>query len=161
MSQYCIIIIIMAIIIIITIIIICIIIIYYKAIIFPKTLFSGKIPDIVVQQGKKLIVIELTCPDKTNLLSSREYKSDHYKELKNLSLVLCNDLELILLEISTLGFVSKHVREFKNFLNLFKCDTKRIMMCCSEVAIRCLYYIYCRRNKEWLTPEILKFVWMY
>ena len=124
----------------------------------PKGLFSGKIPDIVLQQGEKLIVIELTCPTETNLLSSREYKSNHYKELKNLSLVPCNDLELILLEISTLGFVTKHVREFKNLLNLFKCDTKRIMMCCSEVAIRCSYYIYCRRNKEWLTPEILKFV---
>ena len=113
----------MAIIIIITIIIICIIIIYYKAIIFPKTLFSGKIPDIVVQQGKKLIVIELTCPDKINLLSSREYKSDRYKELKNLSLVLCNDLEHILLKTSALGFVTKHVRDFKNLLNLFKYDT--------------------------------------
>ena len=128
--------------IIITIFIICIIIIYYKAIIFPKTLFSGKIPDIVVQQGKKLIVIELTCPDKTNLLSSREYKSDRYKELKNLSLVLCNDLEHILLKTSALGFVTKHVRDFKNLLNLFKCDTERILMCCSEVATRCSYYIY-------------------
>ena len=103
----------------------------------PKGLFSGKIPDIVLQQGEKLIVIELTCPAETNLLSSREYKSNRYKELKNLSLVPCNDLELILLEISTLGFVTKHVREFKNLLNLFKCDTKRIMMCCSEFAIRC------------------------
>ena len=122
-----------------------------------KELFSGKIPDIVLQQGKKLIVIELTCPAQTNLLSSREYKSDRYKELKNLSLVPCNDLELILFEISALGFVTKHVKDFKNLLNLFKFDTKRIM-CCSEVVIRCSYYIYCRRNKEWLTPQILKFV---
>ena len=35
------------------------------------------------------------------------------------------------------------------------------MLCCSEVATRCPCYIYCTRNKEWLTPEILKFVWMY
>ena len=124
----------------------------------PKGLLSAKIPDIVLQQGEKLIVIELTYPAETNLLSSCEYKSNHYKELKNLSLVSCNDLEFVLLEISTLGFVTKHVREFKNLLNLLKCDTKRIMMSCSEVAIRCSYYIYCRGNKEWLTPEILKFV---
>ena len=124
----------------------------------PKGLYSGKIPDIVLQQGKKLIVIELTCPTETNLLSSQEYKSDRYRELKNLSLVTCTDLELILLEVSALGFVTKHVREFKNLLNLFKYNTKRIMMCCSEVAIKCSYYIYYRRNKEWLTPEILEFV---
>ena len=68
----------------------------------PKRLFSGKIPDIVLHQGEKLIAIELTCPAETNLLSSREYKSNRYKELKNLSLVPCNDIVLILLEISTL-----------------------------------------------------------
>ena len=89
----------------------------------PKGLFSGRIPDIVLEQGEKLIVIELTCPAETNLLSSREYKSNCYKELKNLSLAPCNDLELILLEISILGFVTKHFRKFKKLLNLFKCDT--------------------------------------
>ena len=68
----------------------------------PKGLFCGKIPDIVLQQEEKLIVIELTCPAETNLLSSREYKSNRYKELKNLALVPCNDIVLILLEISTL-----------------------------------------------------------
>ena len=108
-----------------------------------------------------LIVIELTCRAETNLLSSREYKSDRYKELKNLCLVPCNDLQLILLEISVLGFESERVRDFKNLLNLLKCDSKRIMMCCFEVAIRHSYYIYCRRNIEWLAPEILKFVWMH
>ena len=108
-----------------------------------------------------LIVIELTCRAETNLLSSREYKSDRYKELKNLCLVPCNDLQLILLEISVLGFESERVRDFKNLLNLLKCDSKRIMMCCFEVAIRHSYYIYCRGNIEWLAPEILKFVWMH
>ena len=108
-----------------------------------------------------LIVIELTCRAETNLLSSRECKSDRYKELKNLCLVPCNDLQLILLEISVLGFESERVRDFKNLLNLLKCDSKRIMMCCFEVAIRHSYYIYCRRNIEWLAPEILKFVWMH
>ena len=108
-----------------------------------------------------LIVIELTCRAETNLLSSRECKSDRYKDLKNLCLVPCNDLQLILLEISVLGFESERVRDFKNLLNLLKCDSKRIMMCCFEVAIRHSYYIYCRRNIEWLAPEILKFVWMH
>ena len=62
-------------------------------------------------------MIELTCPAETNLLSSREYKFDCYKELQNLFIVPCNDLELILLEISALGFVRKDVRDFKNVLN--------------------------------------------
>ena len=52
----------------------------------PKGLFSGKIPDIVQQQGKKLVIIELRCPAETNFLSFREYKSDRYKELISCSL---------------------------------------------------------------------------
>ena len=83
----------------------------------PKGLFSGKIPDIVREQGKKLTMIELTCSAETNLLSSREYKFNRYKELQNLFIVPCNDLELILLEVSALGFVTKHVRDFKNVLS--------------------------------------------
>ena len=39
---------------------------------WPKGLFSGKIPDIVFQQGNKLIATELTCPNEMNILSSRE-----------------------------------------------------------------------------------------
>ena len=60
------------------------------------------------------MITELTCPAETGLLPSREYKADRYKELKNLSLVPCNALELILLEISALGFVNEHVKHFKN-----------------------------------------------
>ena len=82
----------------------------------PKELFCGNIPDIILQEGKKLIT-ELTCPAETGLLSPREYKADRYKELKNLSLVPCNALELILLEISALDFVNEHVKHFKNLLN--------------------------------------------
>ena len=78
-----------------------------------KGLFSGKLTDIVLQQRKTLIVIKFTCRAETNLLSSREYKTDCYKELKNLSLFPCNDLKFILLEISALCFLTKHVKDFK------------------------------------------------
>ena len=58
----------------------------------PKELLSGKIPDIVLQLGKKLNAIELTCLAKANLLSPHEYKADRFKELQDLSLAPCNDL---------------------------------------------------------------------
>jgi hypothetical protein len=124
----------------------------------PKGLFSGKVPDIVLIQGDKIIVVELTCPFETNLLSSRNYKAERYKELKQLSLVPCNELDLVLVEISSLGFVTKKGKDFKNLLNNFNCDSNKVMITCAEVAIRCSYYIYCRRNKDWLSPGILKFI---
>ena len=54
-----------------------------------KGIFCGKIPDIVLQQGKNVIFIERTSPAETKLIV--------IKEPKNLSLILCNELELFYL----------------------------------------------------------------
>ena len=32
-----------------------------------------------------------------------------------------------------------------------------IVMKASNIAIRCSYYIYCRRNKQWTCPNLLNF----
>ena len=32
-----------------------------------------------------------------------------------------------------------------------------IFMKASNIAIRCPYYIYCRRNKQWTCPNLLNF----
>ena len=119
--------------------------------------FLNKRPDIILQNEHQIIVIELTCPFETNLKSSREYKANKYKDLKDLLLVPCDDLKLILLEISSLGFVSKDISEFKKLLKDLNCDADKVLSVCSQVAIRCSYFIYCRRNKIWPEPDILRF----
>ena len=42
-------------------------------------------------------------------------------------------------------------------LNLNQDLIHHITMKASNIAIRCTYYIYCRRNKEWTSPDLLQF----
>ena len=42
-------------------------------------------------------------------------------------------------------------------LNLNQDLTHHIIMKASNIAIRCTYYTYCRRNKEWTCPDLLQF----
>ena len=42
-------------------------------------------------------------------------------------------------------------------LNLNQDLTHHIIMKASNIAIRCTYYTYCRRNKQWTSPDLLQF----
>ena len=44
-----------------------------------------------------------------------------------------------------------------NDLNLNQDLTHLTIMKASNIAIRCTYYIYCRRNKQWTSPDLLQF----
>ena len=48
-----------------------------------------------------------------NLLASCEYKANRYRDLKNLILTPHDGLRLILLEISSLGFILTESKELK------------------------------------------------
>ena len=124
----------------------------------PALLFSNQRPDLVIKQGHNYTVIELTCPNEGRLLLSREYKAERYKLLKDQLLTQCEKFDLILVEVSTLGFMSKNIKSFIDVLRKVNCDTTRCLSKCCEVAIRCSFYIYCRRDKPWTNPDKLNFV---
>ena len=112
-------------------------------------------PDIVILEKRRITIIELTCPYETNFDESHEFKARRYSNLRNALITPRAQFNLILLKISTLGFVGKTIKIFGKFLKELKLDDKRIINKCQEVAIRTSYYIYCRRRKEWTDPEII------
>ena len=62
-------------------------------------------------------------------------------------------------EISPFGFYMNNTKTFIKFLTELKIDnTERILRKCSEVAIKDSFYLYIRKNKEWLRPKLLTFV---
>ena len=124
----------------------------------PALLFTNQRPDIVMKEGKRYIVIELTCPNEQRLLLSRDYKAEKYKHLRNQLVNDCEDFKLVLVEISTLGFMSSNIKSFIDILKELNCNSKRLLSKCCEVAIRCSFFIYCRRDKTWPNPEILNYV---
>ena len=62
--------------------------------------------------------------------------------------------------MSALGISRTSSDSFLHMLNdlNFKQNLQHeIFMKASNIAIRCTYYIYCRRNKQWTSPDLLQF----
>ena len=121
-------------------------------------LFQRSRPDIVVKFNNKVVVIELTVCFDTNTEKSRVYKQTRYKNLKEELLAQCNEFDIIFLEFTTLGFISKNsYTSFITFLRTLGVNEDRTVVKCMETAIRGTYYIFCRRNKSWEVNDLLNF----
>ena len=110
-------------------------------------------PDVVIEIRDEIIVIELTCPFELNARKSREYK----KEIQGELLTPKSRFSLILLEVTSLGFVTENVKLFRNLLKTIEINETYMIGKMQEVAIRSSYYIYCRRNKVWNEPELISY----
>src|SRR6218665_731433 len=103
-------------------------------------------PDTVIRHDSELFVLELTVCHESNLLPSKAYKLNKYK---NLSHHLNNEYKhyticLFTLEVSTLGFVSD-TDEFKAALGLSKLPNNIIQDIIRQVLF-ISFTIYCDRN---------------
>ena len=102
--------------------------------------------------------MELTVCFETNTKKSRDYKQSRYENLRSELQIECDDFEVVYFEVTTLGFISKEsYKQMKKFLTVFEVNVDRTLYKCMETAIRASFYVFCRRNKEWPEPELLKF----
>ena len=124
----------------------------------PSELFQGKRPDIVLIFNNRAIIIELTVCFETNTKKSRDYKQSRYEHLKQEFQRSTSTFELLYVEFTTLGFISKEsYAPFKAFLAEIGVNAERTIYKCMETAVRASYYIFCRRNKSWNNPTLLDF----
>ena len=71
----------------------------------PEDLFtSGSRSDIVLETSSCIYALELTVYFETNLIKSREYKVNRYKDLEKNRCSTSKPCELIFIEFSALGF---------------------------------------------------------
>ena len=92
-----------------------------------------------IETRDTLTIIELT--------KSREYKETRYKEIKSELLTPPSNFQLIFLEVTSLGFVTKNIKTFRNFLKSININERYLIEKLPEVAIRYSYLIYCPGNK--------------
>ena len=123
----------------------------------PGNLFKSKRPDIVIKGNDSITAIELTCPFELNIIKSREHKENKYRELKNELVVPYKQFTLILLELTSLGFVSKNIKEMRTLLQKLNIDDHDVIKKLTEVANRCSYMIYRKSNKDWPNPELFSY----
>ena len=120
-------------------------------------MFNGPRPNIVVKNGNKLTVIELSYRYVTDFVKTRNYKIKRHSKLQDLCVDKKFRVTKLYVQVSSLGVFPKNIQEFRNFCKQYDCIVMRMMEKLSEVAIRSSYLIYTRRNKGWENPESLKF----
>ena len=126
---------------------------------YPSTseLFSNHRPDIALKKNDEIVSIELTICFETNIIKSREYKVNRYKNLER-EVNKNSKLSKVFVEVTSLGFVPKQNDKFFELLKSHGINTERLSYKMSETALRCSYYLFTQRNKNWNNAtDILKF----
>ena len=69
----------------------------------------------------------------------------------------CENLRLVFIEVTSLGFISDNIKDFKLLAREVKLDQNRLIEKCTETPLRASYYIFTRRDKPWTNPTLLNF----
>ena len=120
-------------------------------------------PDmIVIDKSNRMYIIELTVGHESNAESNAKRKAETYSQLLH-DEALCRtykSIEFINLVMTTGGVFSKDTRSFFTMLNTLKIDSSLIKYTALKVTCICIrtsYYIFCMRDKDWSSPELMEF----
>ena len=80
-------------------------------------------------------------------MKAKRRRQERYEHLRSELVITCRSFEVITLEVTTLGFVSKDIERFRRLLRTPDVNDECIFRKCMEVALRVTFYIHCRRNK--------------
>ena len=118
-------------------------------------------PDLLlILPSNCLYVLELTVGYESNLYSNSIRKEKKYRQLMLELRSQYKEVCFVNLSMGALGVMSNSSSSFLDMMknldfdeNTRKFITRRLM----AISIRATYYIFCRRNKDWLNPELLTF----
>ena len=114
----------------------------------PGEFFGSQRPDIVIINGKEVIVIELSVCYETRTKEARNFKKRRYQNLKSDLSIEWEKLNIIHVEITTLGFVSRNIKDFAKSVKPLGISYERMIGKSMETALRASFYIFTRRDKE-------------
>ena len=116
-------------------------------------------PDLLLTISKKcLYILELTVGFETNLLTNAVRKAKKYEGLIRLQQHQFDIVKFISLSISTLGLFSLQSNDFLIMLKEIGFEDKHInyiTRTLTGITIRSTYYVFCKRGREWESPELL------
>ena len=115
----------------------------------PGECFGSQRLDIVIINGKEVIVIELSVCYETRTEEARNFKKRRYQNLKSDLSIEWEKLNIIYVEITTLGFVSRNIKDFASFVKL-KCYMDWFL------SLICKNYIF-KHFVKTVEPTSLKF----
>ena len=115
-------------------------------------------PDILVTDKNKITMIELTVGFETNIETNTKKKADKYEPLIQQLKATGNTIEYVNLSMGAIGTYGHSCSNLKKtLLNLgvSSLETDYVTRKLVNVCIRCTYYIFCMRNKEWSNPDLM------
>ena len=103
-------------------------------------------PDLAIVNNLSILVLELTVCHETNLLKSKLYKLDKYRELHKYTKMPVQSTQIFSIEVSTLGFTS----DISTFLSCAKLPKlpKAVLARIANLALAHSYDIYRKRNSQ-------------
>jgi len=129
-----------------------------NGIIFPTEICITDLrPDIIIwsREGKKVILIELTCPSEENLLQAKARKSDRYALLVQQIIASGWSASLYLIEAGVRGCLSHSVRQCLLSVGIPKAQVAKVCKNIQIVVSRCSYIIFqSHKNKTWTNQQL-------
>ena len=118
-------------------------------------------PDLVlILNETSVYMLELTVGFESNITINSDRKLAKCRPLFNSLRTNYTSIKFVNLSMSALGIFGASSDSLLQMLQDLHFDANvqnNIVMKASNIAIRCSYYIYCRRNKQWTCPNLLNF----
>lgn len=115
-------------------------------------------PDLVItSDNRNLLILELTVGYETNLEANFSRKNHKYKHLLK-ELNKTYNVKYVNLSMGCIGTIyscSKSIKQCFKDMGMTDNNSNYLITKTIEIAIRCSYYIFCRRGKEWDSPKLL------
>ena len=105
-------------------------------------------------------LLELTVGFESNIKVNSDRKAAKYHPLLTNLRTEYTNINFVNISMSALGIFGTSSDAFLQTLkdlNFNQDLTHHIIMKAFNIAIRCTYYIYWRRDKQWTTPDLLQF----
>ena len=116
-------------------------------------------PDLLLAIENKLYILELTVGFETNLKINSDQKLKKYLPLISDQENNFDKVKFVNVSISSLWVFGQSTNTFVDMLKDLKFDKQHIKYIKKKIisiCIRASYYIFCQRNKDWTSPELLK-----
>ena len=111
-------------------------------------------------ENRILYILELTVGFETNLQINSDRKHEKYLTLIADEENVYDTVNFVNVPVSSLGVFGESTNSLFDMLHDLKFDEQRVKYVKKKIIATCIrtsYYIFCRRNKEWNNPELLKF----
>ena len=118
-------------------------------------------PDLLlVTADRKLFVLELTVGFETNLNINAHRKQEKYHQLLQTLSSQFPLVKFVNLSVSCLGIFGCSANSFIDMCKDLEIDKNYLLFMIrktSGIIIRSTYFIFCRRNKPWTSPDLVSF----